>query len=132
MSKYAPIMLAAILTMAGCVERKMTITSEPSGALVWVSDVEVGRTPVTISFTWYGDYDIILRKDGFETRKTHANIIMPWYEVPPLDLLSEIAPWTYRDNRYLHFKLDKRVEPSDADLIERAAELQKRTFQPVK
>ena len=29
--------------LAGCVEREMTITSEPSGALVFISDQEVGN-----------------------------------------------------------------------------------------
>jgi hypothetical protein len=36
-------MLAAVL-LAGCVEREMLVTSEPAGAIVYVSDVEVGRT----------------------------------------------------------------------------------------
>jgi predicted ATPase len=73
--------------LAGCVERELTITSQPEGALVYVSDVEVGRTPVTIPFTWYQNYDVILRMDGYQTLKTHARLTPPWYEVPPLDLL---------------------------------------------
>ena len=95
-------------TLAGCVERELVITSEPSGALVYISDVEVGRTPLRHPFTWYGDYDIILRMDGWETLKTHRNLRMPAYEVPPADLFSHLAPWTYHDTRYLHFKLEKQ------------------------
>jgi len=112
--------------MCGCVEREMTITSEPEGALVFVSDREIGRTPVTLPFTWYGDYDIILRRDGCETLKTHAEINAPWYEVPPLDLFSHMAPWTYRDQRYLRYSLIQRKEPSDEDLIKKADALKKR------
>ncbi|MDY6913689.1 MAG: PEGA domain-containing protein [Planctomycetota bacterium] len=117
--------------LAGCVEREMTITSEPDGALVFVSDVEVGRTPLKMPFTWYGDYDIILRKDGYKTIKTHANITPPWYEIPPLDLLSAMAPWTYHDRRYLHYKLDDYVPGSDADLLERAERLKRQNAEAV-
>jgi len=99
--------------------------------MVFISDREVGRTPVTVPFTWYGDYEIILRHESYETLKTHADIRMPWYEVPPLDLLSELAPWTYRDRRYLHFEMDKLVLPGDAELIRRAEALEKRNLQPV-
>ncbi len=120
----------AILT-PGCVEREMSITSQPPGAMVLISDVEVGRTPVTIPFTWYGDYDIILRRDGYKTLKTHAKITMPIYEVPPLDLLSAIAPWTYHDSRYLHFEMEPFVKSSDDELIERAEQMELRTAEDV-
>ena len=108
----------------------MTITSEPAGALVYISDVEKGRTPLTITFLWYGDYDIIIRHDGYETLKTHASINPPIYEIPPFDLLSELAPWTYHDRRYLHFTLDEFTPADDEELIMRAAELQQRNLEP--
>lgn len=124
------VMLAACL--GGCVEREMTITSEPSGALVYVSDREVGRTPVSLPFTWYGDYDIILRRAGYKTLKTHANITPPIYEIPPLDLLSALAPWTYHDRRYLHYKLT-RLGPLDEEaLLRRAEQMRRRTVEPVR
>lgn len=125
------IALIACLLAGGCVERKLTVTSEPSGAIVYISNVEVGRTPITIPFTWYGDYDIQLRREGgYDTLKTHANINMPPYEVPPLDLLSEVAPWTYKDNRYLHYTLKKTQEPTDQELIERAQRFRELTGCP--
>ncbi|MCK4601867.1 MAG: PEGA domain-containing protein [Phycisphaerae bacterium] len=117
--------------LAGCVDRKMTITSQPEGALVFVSDKEVGRTPLTMPFTWYGDYDIILRLEDYETLKTHANINAPIYEIPPFDLLSHLAPWTYHDHRYLHYKLDKRIPSSDKVLIRRADELREKNLESV-
>ena len=44
--------------LGGCVERKLVIGSSPEGALLQVNDVEIGRTPVTVPFKWYGDYDL--------------------------------------------------------------------------
>jgi hypothetical protein len=124
--------LAAAACSQGCLEREMTITSQPPGALVYVSDVEVGRTPVTRPFTWYGDYDIILRMERYKTLSTHAQINPPPQEIPPLDLLCEIAPWTIRDRRYLDFKLEPTTAPADADLIRRAEAMRDKNLQPVK
>ena len=109
----------------------MTITSKPLGALVYVSEVEIGRTPVTIPFTWYGDYEIVLRMEGHETLKTHASITPPWYEVPPVDLFSAVAPWTYRDQRYLNYDLKKLSLPGDQELIRKADEMRRMNAQPV-
>jgi hypothetical protein len=120
----------AMCGMGGCVERKMTITSDPPGALVRVSDVEVGRTPVTVDFTWYGDYELIFRMEGYKTLITHATFTPPWYEVPPIDLLSETAPWTYHDLRYLNFKLEKLAPLTDEEIIKRADELKKKALEP--
>ena len=115
--------------LCGCVEREMKITSEPAGALVFVSDREVGRTPLTLPFTWYGDYDVQVRLDGYTTLRTNAEIFPPWYEVPPLDLFSHMAPWTYRDERFLHYKLEKQPEVSDEQLIKQAEDMKLRTGQ---
>jgi len=131
--KYAlPILLAAAMLTGACVERRMTFTSVPSGALVTVSDKPVGRTPVTIDFTWYGDYEIIYALDGYKTVKTHAQIYPPWYEVPPIDLFSHMAPWTYHDDRYDHIELVKRTESTDEELIERAIIMEEKNRQPQK
>jgi len=119
-----------VLLQAGCVQRKLAITSEPGGALVYVSSVERGRTPLTIPFTWYGDYEVILRKAGYETLRTHCNVTPPWYEVPPLDLFSELAPWTYRVHKSAHYTLAEKTEPTDADLFRRAEELRARNLEP--
>lgn len=123
--------MIAVATAGGCIEREMTITSTPPGAIVYISDVEKGRTPVTVEFTWYGDYDIILRHDGYETLKTHAQINPPVYAIPPFDLLSTIAPWTYRDRRYLHFEMRRFVESSSPKLIGRADAMAQRNREPV-
>ncbi|MCP4263659.1 MAG: PEGA domain-containing protein, partial [Planctomycetes bacterium] len=50
------ISLSVSLLLSGCVERKLTINTEPQGALVILNDEEIGTSPVTVSFEWYGDY----------------------------------------------------------------------------
>jgi len=126
------IVIAVGCLACGCVEREFTFTSEPEGALVHVSDKEIGRTPVTMPFTWYGDYEIILRLEGHRTIKTHAKINPPWYEYPPIDLLSQIAPWTYHDRRHLHYEMAKLTAATDEELIERAEVREKRNLETIR
>lgn len=120
-------LLACLAVLSGCVEREWTIRSEPEGAVVYVSNVEVGRTPVTIDFTWYGDYDVTLRKDGYETLDTNVKLDPPWFEWVGVDLFSEIAPWTYYDRRETLHILEKRHTPNPNELIEKAKGMQKET-----
>ncbi len=120
---YTICILAAICTAGGCVEREWTITSEPTGALVYVSDKEVGRTPVTIDFTFYGEYEVVLRKEGYEMLRTSVQISPPPYEWIGADFFSEIAPWTYHDRRETLHVLRKYKPPTDAELQQRAQEL---------
>ncbi len=125
-------MAVVALLLCGCVEREMTITSDPPGALVFVSRKPLGRTPLTQTFLWYGDYEITLRHQGYKTLKTHAKLKPPIYEIMPLDLISAIVPWTYHDRRYLHYELEKFEPTSDEDLIRRSDELREKNLQPVR
>ncbi len=105
----------------GCVERSVKITTKPAGALVYLTDREVGRTPVTVPFQWYGDYDVILRKEGMATTKTHQRLIAPWFQYPPIDFFAELLwPATIYDEHSWHFEMEEAT-PADKDiLIERA------------
>src|SRR4051794_12716028 len=44
--------------IVGCVERKLTVVSQPDGALVHLNNQEIGRTTVSRDFIYYGDYDV--------------------------------------------------------------------------
>jgi hypothetical protein len=131
MAKLLAATMLLVLALTGCVERELAISSDPSGAMVRLSDKEIGRTPVTQSFTHYGDYDIVLRLEGHETLKTHADINAPWYEWPVLDFISEVLPWTIHDRRYLHYTLPKAAEPTDQQLLQSAEQLKAYNAQPV-
>lgn len=116
-----------VLAGLGCVERSLTIGSTPNGALVWLNDKEVGRTPVTVPFEWYGDYDIILRKPGFESLKTHRRINAPWYQYAPIDFFAELLiPVTVRDDRTLQFELKPARSADKEKLLDRAFEMRTR------
>src|SRR5262249_52403490 len=92
--------IAALLSplLAGCVQRTMTIKSDPPGALVSHKDQEGGRTPLKRDFTWYGDSDVQIRKEGYEPRKTPQPVIARWYEWVPFDLFAQMLPMRATDN----------------------------------
>jgi hypothetical protein len=115
--------LATLVFAPGCVRRSLTVTSDPPGALVYLNGQEFGRTPVTRDFTWYGDYDVALRKEGYETLKTSGKVIAPWWQWVPFDLTAEMLP--LHDRQKLSYKLkpttEAAVEPQV--LLSRAEQL---------
>ena len=122
-------LLGAMVMGAGCLQRTLVITSEPAGAVVWVNDVEVGRTPVETSFTFYGDYDVRLRLDGYEPLSTHRVAATPWYEYAPIDFFAQAVPGGVETRIAWHFELEPLQEralsgpEAEAALLERAGEL---------
>lgn len=87
------LMLALILFLTlGCVERRLMITSDPPGALVYLNDQDAGRTPLEVPFTWYGVYDVRAEKEGYRTLYTERVAEQPWWETPGADLIAEALP----------------------------------------
>jgi len=42
-------------------------------------------------FTWYGRYDVEIRKDGYDTLKTPQMVKAPWWGWVPFDLFAELV-----------------------------------------
>lgn len=83
-------LLSTCLVFGGCVDRKLTIRTQPDHALVILNDEELGKSPVTVSFQWYGDYTVRLQKEGYETLQTHKALTAPWYDYFPFDFIAQI------------------------------------------
>lgn len=107
----AALAAASIALLAGCAQRVIEVTTEPSGALVTINDVPVGRTPLQTEFTYYGDYDVQVRMDGYEPLRTKATAWTPLYERPPIDLVT--APVPYETVVKWHFKLEPSLEKTE-------------------
>jgi hypothetical protein len=112
------------LSLAGCVERRLTINTEPNGAVVVLNDEEIGTSPVTTSFEWYGDYNVRISKEGFQTLKTHRNLKRPWYDWFPFDFFAQIVnPKRIVDSYQWSFTLAPQTEPNREELIQNAQKL---------
>jgi hypothetical protein len=118
--------LAAALLLPGCVRRTIRITSDPSGALVWVNSREVGRTPVDFDFVHYGTYDVRLVRDGHEPLLTYGEAKPPLWDQVGLDFFAELAPMDLESTIEWHFTMTPRPgnpETERAELLDRAREL---------
>jgi hypothetical protein len=128
----APIALLIVITIGGCVQRRLTIRSNPPGARVYVGDEEVGTTPVSTDFVYYGTRKIRLVKDGFETMVVNQPIPAPWYQIPPLDFISEnVIPGEIRDERVVNFQLVPLQAVSTDQLLARGEQLRSTSSPPV-
>lgn len=102
----------------------MTVRSSPPGALVFVDGQEIGRTPVATQFTYYGTRNIRLVKDGYETISVNQKFPTPWYQVPPLDFVSEnLVPQELRDEHVVDFELSPQANVSMDDVLIHAEQL---------
>jgi hypothetical protein len=108
----------ALIAVGGCVDRIMTINSDPDGAVIYLNDQEIGRTPLTHDFQQYGNYQLEVRKDGYETLKGTQVMEEPWWQLIPFDLATELIPIRFLDRRYYHYTLlPQSTQPADPDVM---------------
>src|SRR5262245_50147749 len=105
------IIVAAAST--GCVERRFRVETQPPGAYVYVNNLPVGVTPVDVPFIYYGDYDIKIVKEGYQTMRVKQNLSTPWYQYPIIDFFSEnLLPMQITDSRQFLYALEPVTQPN--------------------
>ena len=125
----AALLIVLLAMIPACVRRTIKITTEPPNARVFLNDQEIGRSEVTTDFLWYGDYDVTIRKDGYETLHTNWTIKAPWYQWVPFDFFSEVLwPGQLHDTHARHFALEPAKTPSQEELVDRAVETRERAL----
>jgi hypothetical protein len=107
---------AAALLPVGCVSRRMTIASDPPGALVMLEGREVGYTPVSVDFNYYGTREFTLVKDGYETLTVKQPVQKPWYQVPGVDFFADnFTPGHVTDRHQFRYAMQpQRIVPNDS------------------
>lgn len=124
----ALVLLLVPALLAGCVERKMTVTSDPPGALVYLDDQEKGITPVTFDFNFYGWRTFRLQQDGYQITEEIRQVAPPLQLTFPLDMVPDLTPIPASDIKSFHFVL-KPLEKVDKDVLkERAAAFRERAL----
>ncbi|MEZ6034133.1 MAG: PEGA domain-containing protein [Planctomycetaceae bacterium] len=112
------------LTQVGCVHRRVTINSYPSGALVKVDGKDIGYTPASFDYTWYGTREVQLLRDGYETRTEMVDIPAPWYQKFPLDFVSDNFLGRHvTDHRQFSFQLEPKRSDLSNSVMQRAGSL---------
>ena len=106
------LLLAVLLFPASaCVERKLTIVTVPSLADVYVDGAHVGRSPLTLPFTYYGTSEIVVRKDGYVTQQRMETRQPPYFQRFPTDFYYEtLTSDLYVDHRTYSYELEPQPE----------------------
>ncbi|HUQ70467.1 MAG TPA: PEGA domain-containing protein [Planctomycetaceae bacterium] len=107
--------VAGCLLSTGCVSRRMTICSDPPGALVMLEGREIGYTPVSVDFTYYGTREFTLIKDGYETLTVNQPVAKPWYQQPVVEFFADnFTPGHVTDRHQFRYAMQpQRLIPND-------------------
>ena len=125
----AGLTLLTVLAAAGCAERKMTVISDPPGAVVFMDGEEMGVTPVTYKFNFYGGRRFTLKHDGYETHEEIRQISPPLHMAFPMDTIWDLTPLPARDHKTLEFKLAEQGDPDPEELRNRAEGMRLRAYE---
>lgn len=124
---------AGMLAVAGCVERRMTIRTIPAGAMVVVNGEEIGPSPASKSFTYYGDRDVQLYLEGYAPKRVIQPLPAPWWDNMLTEFFSEnLVPVTLHDEHEFVYTLEPQTKPPTPELLNRADDLRRRGQQPPK
>ena len=106
----------------------MTINSNPPGARVLVDGNDIGLTPVSKDFTYYGTRQITLIKDGYETRTVMQRVRTPWYQWFPFEFFSDnLLPFKVTNRHHFHYEMERSRQVPQGELLDRANSLRSET-----
>jgi len=134
--RRAILLVAAILTvpfLSGCVDRFLTIHSDPPGAAVYLDGEKIGTTPCEVTYVWYGTRDLILDLRGYTLVRQQVTLSAPWWQIPPLDFMTDIViPITIHDRTVVSYYLEPAPVSQEAvdAVMQRADELRKKAALP--
>ena len=117
-----------LLAANGCVRRRLTVRTNPPGAMIYVDRQPIGPSPASVPFVYYGTRQITAVGDGYRTENVLRTLYPPWYQIPPLDFISEtLWPWKIRDQRVVDITMLVEPTVSTEELVARGEELRTQT-----
>jgi PEGA domain len=127
MARRVVFAVAVLALVTGCVERRFRVESNPPGAYLYINNTPYGPTPIDVPFLYYGNYDVMLVKEGYETKKVKQPVPPPWYQYPVIDFFAEtLYPGQLTDIRPLFYELEPVCQPNLELLKAEGEELRRR------
>ena len=85
---------------------------------------EVGFTPTSVDFTYYGTREITLVKDGYKTETVYQKVQSPWYQYLPFEFVTDnLSPVKINNRHEFLYRLRPESIVSGDDILGRAWEL---------
>ena len=120
--------IVAVGACCGCVRRRMTVRTNPPGAMVSIDNQVIGASPASTPFVYYGTREIRVEADGYRTETIRRKIKPPWYQLPGVDFIAEtLYPGELRDERIIDVTLVPKSIPPSEEVIQRADALRQQT-----
>ena len=112
--------LVSLCLLGACVERRLFIRTEPSGATVRVNGTEIGESPVSWRFDHYGKVLVEVEKPGHVPEQRVVRLKAPAREYYTLAgfFIDVTYPGTIREKHEVRIVLDKRRRLTDAEVDE--------------
>lgn len=89
--------------------------------MVLVDGREIGYSPASVDFTYYGTREITLIKDGYETLTTLQSYEKPWYQYPGVEFFSDnFLPATVTNRHDLTYNMRPTTVQASGDIRDRA------------
>jgi hypothetical protein len=126
---------AAVLaaSLAGCVDRFVSLRSEPPGAVVYLDGEKVGETPCEVKYIWYGTRELVIERKGYKVVREMISLRLPWWQFFPMDFITDVlVPFTLTDRTEFSYSLERDLptEEERAEVLRRAAELREKAESP--
>ncbi len=119
------VVAAVVLGMCcGCVERRYTIRTDPPGVQVIVNGENLGPSPASHNYYYYGDREVTLVMGGYETKTIIQPMDAPWWDNYLTEFFSEnLVPYVIRDDREFTYKMEPARTPTQEEVQGRAEAL---------
>lgn len=118
------LVLLAVVSSTGCVRRRLTVRTNPPGAMIYVDGRLIGPSPASTQFTYWATREIVAVGDGYRTEKVLRTFRPPWYQIPPLDFVSEVLwPYEIRSEHVVDLTMVPQPTVASEDLLARANQL---------
>lgn len=115
------ILLLCVVASSGCSSRRVVVRTQPEGAFVTIDGYPVGYSPVATSYTYGGNRDFLIEKDGYESVRQKVDLSDPWYLRPPISFFTEnFSPVEIRHQPVLDFQLQPKSRINGEVLLQRA------------
>lgn len=109
--------LFLLLSLAGCVERRLWVRTDPPGAEVRINGDVVGRAPVSWRFDHYGTVLVEAELDGYVPVQRAFELRTPWYQRPVVDFFADVVwPGRIKDDHELALRLEAERPPTEAEI----------------
>ena len=114
------LLIVGVIALGGCVERKLTVRSDPPGAMVYLDEQLKGYTPVTFKFHFYGHRTFRLNKRGYRTYEEVRHVEAPWWQWPVISIFADLQPFALTNAQEVDVTMEPHTDVPHEVILDRA------------